>query len=63
MPQHCYAAVAGLAQAEVTIARVFVTEPVSQNVEIGPDRFIAVSLPGGEPGDRYGAEVDVSNQL
>ena len=55
--------VAGLAQAEVTIARVFVTEPVVQRVEIGPGRFIAVGLPGGESGDRYRVEIDVSNQV
>lgn len=52
-----------VALADVTIARVFVTEPVVQTVEIGPGRFVAVPLPGGNPGDRYRVEVELGNQV
>ena len=51
------------ALAEVTIARMFVTEPVVQTVEIGPGKFVAIPLPGGNSGDRYRIEVVLGNQV
>lgn len=54
---------ASAVNARVTISRALVTEQVTQNIEVGPGRFVAVPLPGGNAGDRYRVEVDVRNNV